>query len=178
MQKNWYLIYTKPKCEKKVASLLTKRKIENFCPQNRTQVKKIRKSRMVDQPLFSSYVFVRVEEEKISFIRQVENALNLVYWKGQPAIIKDEEIAIIKDFIHDHHDIRLEKTPVDKTDIARIIDRPGFTIDGNLLTLKNTSIKVNLPSLGYTLIAELDRENEVIGRQLAFGKELSLATKN
>ncbi len=178
MQKNWYLIYTKPKCEKKVASLLSKRKIENFCPQNRTQVKKIRKNIMVAKPLFSSYVFVRVEEEKVSSLRQVENALNLVYWKGQPAIIKDEEIAIIKSFINDHQDIRLEKTPVDKSDIARIIDRPGFTVDGNLLTLKNTFIKINLPSLGYTLIAELNRENEIIGRQLAFGNELLLATKN
>ena len=32
MQKNWYIIYTKPKCEKKVASLLSKKKIENFLP--------------------------------------------------------------------------------------------------------------------------------------------------
>ncbi len=32
MQKNWYIIYTKPKCEKKVAAFLTKKKIENFLP--------------------------------------------------------------------------------------------------------------------------------------------------
>lgn len=174
MQKNWYLVYTKPKCEKKVAALLTKRKIENFCPQNRTQVKQIRKSKMVDQPLFSSYVFVYVEEGKVSYIRNFENILNLVYWKGQPAIIKEDEIAIIKDFINDHNDIRIEKTFVDEKDSAKIIDRPGYTIDGNLLTLKNRSIKVNLPSIGYTLIAEVDRDEEVIGRQLTFNKELSL----
>lgn len=174
MQKNWYLVYTKPKSEKKVAGFLTKRKIENFCPQNRTQVKQIRKSKLVDQPLFSSYVFVYVGEDKIPYIRNIENVLNLVYWKGQPAIINNEEITIIKDFINDHYDIKLEKTRVDEQDSAKIVDRPGYTIDGNLLTLKNKSIKVNLPSIGYTLVAEVDRDEEVIGRQLTFNKELSL----
>ena len=174
MQKNWYLVYTKPKCEKKVAALLTKRKIESFCPQNRTQVKQIRKSKLVDQPLFSSYVFVNLEEDNFLHLRKIENILNLVYWKGQPAIIKDEEISILKDFVNDHCDIRLEKTRVDEKDSAKIIDRPVYTIDGNLLTLKNTSIKVNLPSIGYTLIAEVDRDTEIIGKQLMFRKEFSL----
>ena len=30
MQKNWYVVYTRPQCEKKVAALLTKKKIENW----------------------------------------------------------------------------------------------------------------------------------------------------
>lgn len=175
MQKNWYLVYTKPKCEKKVAASLTKRKIENFCPQNRIQIKQIRKSKLVDQPLFNSYVFVNIEVEKISYIRNIENVLNLVYWKGEPAIIKEEEISIIKEFITDHNDIRIEKTHVDEKDTPRIVDRPGFMIDGNLLTIKNKSIKVNLPSLGYTLIADVSKEEEVVvGRQSTFSKELSL----
>lgn len=174
MQKNWYLVYTKPKCEKKVAGLLTKRKIENFCPQNRTHVNQTRRSKLVDQPLFSSYVFVYIEEEKISIIKQTENILNLVYWKGQPAIIKAEEINIIKGFINDHHNIRLEKTNVNQTDSAKLVDKLGFTMDGNLLTIKNKSIKINLPSIGYTLIAEIEREEEIIGKKLTFNKELSL----
>ena len=31
MKKNWYAVYTKAQCEKKVAALLTKKKIENYC---------------------------------------------------------------------------------------------------------------------------------------------------
>ncbi|KAA9039498.1 hypothetical protein FW778_11815 [Ginsengibacter hankyongi] len=34
MQKNWYAVYTKPHCEKKVSLLLVKRGIENFYPVN------------------------------------------------------------------------------------------------------------------------------------------------
>lgn len=170
MQKNWYLVYTKPKCEKKVASILTKRKIENFCPQNRKQIKQLRRSKMVDEPLFSSYVFVNTEENNIETLVQTENVLSLVYWKGKPAIIKNEEIEIIRDFISDHEDIKLEKTKVNLNEDARILNRPSYVMDGNILTLKNKSIKVNLPSLGFNLVAVLQNEN-VLGREHSFSNK-------
>ncbi|RYZ19047.1 MAG: antitermination protein NusG, partial [Chitinophagaceae bacterium] len=31
----WYAIYTKPRWEKKVAELLTRKGIENYCPLNK-----------------------------------------------------------------------------------------------------------------------------------------------
>ena len=174
MQKNWYLVYTKPKSEKKVASLLTKRKIENFCPQNRKQIKHIRKTKMVNEPLFSSYVFVHLEEKNLVCLKEIENILNLVYWKGSPAIINDNEIEIIRDFINDHENIRMEKTVVNLKDSAKIIDRPAYTIEGNLLKLKNTSVRINLPSLGFTLIAEMEEHDDIISSQSPFIKELLL----
>ena len=174
MQKKWYLVYTKPKCEKKVSALLTKRKIENFCPQNQKQIKHLRKSKLVNEPLFNSYVFVRVEEEKLSVVKSIESVLNLVFWKGVPAIINEEEIQIIKSFVNDHQNIRIERSCVNVADFAKMVDPPSYTIDGNILMLKNTSVKVNLPSLGYILIAEIDRDEAIIGRQATFIKELSL----
>lgn len=174
MQKNWYLVYTKPKCEQKVASILTKRKIETFCPQNRKQIKHIRKSKLIYEPLFSTYLFVNATESNIPLIRQTENVLSVVYWKGEPAIIKNEEIEIIRDFISDHQDIRLEKTRVNLEADAKVLNRPAYIMDGNILTLKNKSIKVNLPSLGFNLVAELEGE-KVMGRKITFGnKELLL----
>ena len=174
MQKNWYLVYTKPKCEKKVTALLTKRKIENFCPQNQKQIKHLRKSKLVNEPLFNSYVFVCIEKENLPPIKNIENVLNVVFWKGVPAIISEDEIDIIKNFVTDHKDIRIEKSRVNTEDFAKVVDPPSYTIDGNILTLKNTSVKVNLPSLGYILIAEIEREEAVLGRQSTFSKELSL----
>ena len=170
MQKSWYLVYTKPKCEKKVASILTKRKIENFCPQNRKQVKQLRKSKLVSEPLFSSYVFVFADESNISSIGQTENVLSLVYWKGKPAIIKNEEIEIIRDFTMTHEDVRLEKTKVNLDEDTRVLNRPSYVMDGNILTLKNRSIKVNLPSLGFNLVAVLQNEN-VLGREHSFSNK-------
>lgn len=170
MQKNWYVVYTKTKCEKKVSNLLTKKKIENFCPLNCKQIQQFRKSKSIYEPLFNSYVFVYINEIEINLLRQIENVLNVVYWKGRPAIIQQEEIDEIKEFVSDHRNIRLEKSTVSLTDEASIINRPNYSIDGNIVMIKNKFIRVNLPSLGFTMIAEIEREG-VMGRQISFGNQ-------
>lgn len=174
MQKNWYIIYTKPRYEKKMAALLTKRKIDNFCPLNSRMIKSSWRNKVHQEPLFNSYVFVYINQSDISQVTQMDGVVSLVYWKGNPAIIKEDEIEAIKGFILDYPNIKIVRTQVNVNDVARIIDGPSYSIDGKVLTVKNKIIKVNLPSLGYTMIAEMQTEN-VIGREISFGnKELML----
>ncbi len=170
MQKNWYVIYTKPKCEKKVAGLLTKRKIENFCPLNCRQIKSSRRSKLLHEPLFDSYVFAHINENDIDRLKQLYPIISLVYWKGRPAIISDDEIQVIKEFTSDYHDIKLVRNQVNMNDVAGIIDGPSYSVNGKLLVVKNKSVKVNLPSLGFIMIAELETET-ITGRQVAFGNK-------
>ena len=170
MQKNWYIVYTRPKCEKKVASTFTKRKIENFLPVNCHQLNSVRKRKITYQPLFDSYVFAYFFEEEISKIKRVDGVLNLVYWKGKPAIIHENEIEAIREFTSDHQDIKLEKTQIDLTGFARIIDGPQYSIDRNILTIKNKLIKINLPSIGFTMVAEVSSEN-LFNNKVTFGNK-------
>jgi len=155
MQKNWYIIYTKPKYEKKVSAILEKRKIENFSPLHRREITLFRKRKTLLEPLFQSYVFAHVEEAEIDKIKGIEGVVNLLYWKGIPAVIKEEEIKIIKEFINDYPEIHVEKTKVSETGKARVIDGSIYSISGNLLSIKNSMIRVNLPSIGFSLVAEL-----------------------
>jgi transcription antitermination factor NusG len=170
MQKNWYIVYTKTKCEKKVSGLLTKKKIENFCPINYRQVVQFQRIKIIHEPLFPSFVFARIEQEKISSLIQLENILNIVYWKGKPAIVQNEEIKVIKEFVSEHQNVELEKSAINLMSAASVIDRPAYSIDGNVVTIKNKSIKVNLPSLGYTMIAQVEKET-VLGREVLLGKQ-------
>ena len=170
MQKNWYIIYTKPKCEKKIATLLTKRKIENFCPFNCKLVRSPRKSKLFYEPLFDSYVFAYIAEEVLALLKQMDYILSIVYWKGEPAKVSDEEIEAIKEFTTDHQNIKLEKTKVNVNDVTRIIDGPMYSMDGQVLTVKNKTIKVNLPSLGFIMVAEMDTER-TLGKGLLFSNK-------
>ena len=174
MQKNWYIVYTKPKSEKKVAALFTKKKIENFCPLNCKQIRSSWRNKTLQEPLFSSYVFAYITETETIKIKQTDGVISLVYWKGSPAIIKHDEIEAIKGFTIDYHNIKLERTIINPNDIVRIVDGPDYSIEGKVLTVKNKTVKVNLPSLGYTMIAEMETE-DIMGRGISFGnKELLL----
>jgi len=163
MQKNWYAVYTKPQCEKKVAALLTKKKIENFCPLSCVETQNFRRHKLIFEPLFKSYVFVFVTEAETEALKNIDGVVNLLYWLGKPAMIKEDEITAIKEFTNDHRNIKLERTLVNINDVARNFNASSYAIEGKLVTVKNKTIKINLPSLGYTMIAKIDDES-VFGR--------------
>ena len=170
MQKNWYIIYTKAKCEKKVASIFTRKRIDSFIPMNCKQVTSGRKRKIVQTPLFESHLFVNIQENEIKKIKKIDGVVNLGYWKQNPAIIKNEEIQVIRDFTSSYQNIVIEKTRVNVNDAIKVIDGPRYSIEGNILTVKNTSLKVNLPSIGYALVATVETEIP-LQTEVSFGKK-------
>jgi len=93
---NWYVVYTKPKWEKKVADKLQQLGIKCYCPLV-TQVKQWSdRKKKVEVPLFNSYVFVQIADTERSSVFQVAGVIRYLFWLGKPAIVKDEEINIIK----------------------------------------------------------------------------------
>ena len=56
--KGWYAVYTKPKHEKKIASLLADSGITHFFPVVRTLRKWHDRNKVITAPLFPSYIFV------------------------------------------------------------------------------------------------------------------------
>ncbi len=93
---NWYVVYTKPKWEKKVAEKLTQIGIECYCPLI-TQIKQWSdRKKKVEVPLFNSYVFVQLSEIDRNSVFNVPGVVRYLFWLGKPAIVRDEEISIIK----------------------------------------------------------------------------------
>jgi transcription antitermination factor NusG len=157
--KNWYAVYTRPRCEKKVAEILTRRKIENYCPINKVVKQWSDRKKVICEPLFTSYVFVRVPEQAITSLRQTPGVINLVYWLGKPAVIRDVEIEEVKKFLCDYINIRLEKTPIHINDKKQILGGPLMEMEGNVLSVRSNTVKVALPSLGYMMFAEVETTN-------------------
>jgi transcription antitermination factor NusG len=171
MQKNWYVVYTKPHCEGKVSLLLRKKKIENFCPLNYKKSQSLLRSKILHEPLFKSYVFVNTtDSDIITLSKQVNGILSLLYWKGKPAAINEEEINAIKEFTNNGHEIELEKCDVNLKSGEDIMESKTYARDGKILIIKNRVIKVSLPSLGFTMIAKIEDER-IMGRKISFGKK-------
>ncbi len=145
-------MYTKPGCEKKVSNLLSRRNFENFCPMKR-MVNITKRERM--EPLFNSYVFIAIGENELLNVRLIENVVNVVYWLGKPATVRHEEIEVMKRFINEYSNVKLEKNQLSLEAIERTIggDKTGKT---PIVTVKNNTVKIALPSIGYMLIAEIE----------------------
>lgn len=156
MKRKWYAVYTKSKSERKVSTLLSKKKIENYCPLNRVTESAIHERRKYTlQPMFPSIVFVYISDDEFSTIRQVSDVINFMYWKGQPAEISQVEIESIQQFLYEYCNVYTEKTEVSKNNLVRIVSRiPAFEEGSKVIPLNNSLIKVTLPSLGYLICAE------------------------
>ena len=166
--KQWYAVYTKSRCEKKISELLTRKQIENFCPYNKIIRRSGLRKKLFLEPLFSSYIFVHVTEAEHAAIKETEGVLNFIYWLGKPAVINPAEISAIKTCLEEYQNIQLEQIDVDVNELVSINRGPFFGPEGKIMEL-NRSIKINLPSLGYAMIAEVGRAQvEIISKLQVF----------
>ncbi len=154
MSRNWYAVYTQPQKEKKVALALLKKGIENFCPIVKTNSARVNIKKDFYQPLFNCYVFVFVHENEVELLKKFPGIVNVIYWKSKPAIINEMEIDILKQLTANYSCIKLEKTMVDMNGSVRLIGEPAVAYKENSVSLKYQSLKINLPTLGYNMIAE------------------------
>ena len=93
----WFVIYSKPRHEKKIAEQLGNMNVENFLP----IVKSLRtwsdRRKYVDAPLFPSYIFVRLEDVQSYFSSlEVNGVLHYVRTGKQIATVEETIINNLK----------------------------------------------------------------------------------
>jgi transcription antitermination factor NusG len=159
-KKKWYALYTKPRWEKKVNKALEQKGIEAYCPLNRVKRKWSDRMKIVEEPLFKSYVFVRVEENDRTEVRYVDGVLNFVYWNGKPAVVRDEEIIEIKKFLNDYENVEVKN--IDMRPADEVVINAGVMVGATgrvLRVLGNNFVEVRIESLGFALTAKFEKKN-------------------
>jgi len=153
----WFALYTKPRWEKKVNQLLADKGVECYCPLNKVIRKWSDRTKTVEEPLFKSYVFVKVTEEERSNVRLTNGVVNFVYWNGKPAIVREKEIQTIKLFLDEHENIQVR--PMDLIVQQRVLITSGTFMDrtATVLDVRKKEVKVSIDSLGYELVALIDK---------------------
>ena len=92
----WFVLYTKPRHEIKVAKALEKIGIKSYCPViNKLRQYSDRKKKVV-QPLLSSYVLVKIENKDRNRVFGVPGIIRYVFWLGKPVIVHEQEIELMQ----------------------------------------------------------------------------------
>jgi len=108
---NWYVVYTKPKWEKKVAERLNEIGVVTFCPLLTKISQWSDRKKKISVPLFNSYIFVQLEDLQRHRIFEVTGAIRYLFWLGKPAVVKDSEIEAIKKWLSvpDTYDVLVDQ---------------------------------------------------------------------
>lgn len=157
MSRKWLAVYSRPRWEKKVNQLLIEKGFESYCPLNKVKRKWSDRMKTVEEPLFKSYVFVKVKDEDRTAVRMTPGVINFVYWNGKPALIKEKEISAIRRFLDEYENVELYPMNVEVNQRVKVTAGPFMDQEGEVLGVKRKVVKVAIDSLGYILVAYIER---------------------
>ncbi len=157
--KKWYAVYTKPRWEKKVYKMLIDKGVVAYCPVNKVRKKWSDRYKIIEEPLFKSYVFVRIHEDEFLKVRMVDGVLNFLYWCGQPAVVKDEEIDEIQTFLGEYQMVELLPLDVIPGQQVKVIKGVFTGLEGEVEKIDKRYITLVINSIGYAIRAKLPSRN-------------------
>lgn len=147
----WYVLYTKPKSEIRVASSLAQANFEVYCP----TVKEVRqwsdRKKKVETPLFKSYIFIRLKECNRAKVFGFPGVIRYLYWLGKPAVARDEEIEIIKDWLENDDYDALEINGISPGDRVKIKSGPFQDKEGIIQEIGSKRLRLILRDMGLTI---------------------------
>ena len=103
---NWYVLYTKPRSEKKVEEQLLSLGIDAYCP-TRPELKlwSDRKKR-VYKPVLPSMVLVNIDIKDINRVFESPLVVRYMFWMGKRAKVRQLEIDILKKYLDGIYNLR------------------------------------------------------------------------
>ena len=155
----WFAVQTRPRWEKKVASSLNENGIEHYCPLNKVVRQWSDRKKVVLEPVFKGYVFVKISPEEKWEVKKVNGVLNYVYWLGKPAPIRDEEILTIRKFLNEFSDVEVSDLSLRVNSTVKIKSGVLMNYQGILVELIGNKAKVRIESMGIQLSAQFDKKN-------------------
>ena len=92
INKKWIAVYTKPRHEKKVGSILNRKGIKVYLPLLKKRKKWSDRKKWVEFPLFKSYLFVYIELNKSILLLNTPGLISIVKFGNSIAVIQDKII--------------------------------------------------------------------------------------
>ena len=146
----WFVIYTKSRNEKKVAVLLQKNGVETFCPLVKLKKNWSDRKKIVETPLFNSYVFVNLSEKDRNVVFNVPGVIRYVFWLNKPAIVRDYEIESLKAMLSETMDsFSIENYQIGDT--IKISEGVFKGVEGVIEEQTNTKLHLILENVGIKI---------------------------
>jgi transcription antitermination factor NusG len=167
MIKNWYVVYTKAGCERRVMNVLERQNIPSLnLPHNK--INYADKDFESISP-FERMIFVNASEEEVLLIKRIRGVLGFMFRMHKVAIIDAADIAAIQYFLAESETINLEKIKFRVNDFE-LSDKIRSSSGNDYGTISLNSVKkIYLHSLGYAILTDVQidqRKREEVGGKL------------
>lgn len=97
--KQWYVIYTRSRAEKKVEAELLAKGIDCFLPMQKKLRQWKDRKKWVEMPLISGYCFVHICRKEYDSVLQSPNVVCYVTFERKAAVIPEQQITFLKQML-------------------------------------------------------------------------------
>lgn len=156
----WYAVYTRPNNEKRIFSGLTEDNIESYLPLRRTLRKWSDRKKWIEEPLFRSYIFVRVSHIEYFNVLNIPGVVKYVSFGGQPQAIPDNQINYIKTIVQQREkEVEINYENIKKGSECEVLFGPLKGIRGEVVRISGQSrLLIRLASMGVSLHVNIAKD--------------------
>jgi len=160
LTKQWFAIYTKPRWEKKIDAVLIRKGVTSWCPIQKIERFWSDRKKIIDEPLFRSYVFVQIDITERATVLSTPGVLNFVYYLGKPAVIRDEEIDVIRNYLGEKGAVLSVISEEGYREETKVLVNHGVFMgnEGTIIRGGKKKVFVRLESLGQVMVVEFPTE--------------------
>jgi len=153
----WYALYVKSRAEKKVAERLRYKGFEVFCPLNKVMKQWSDRKKLVEEPYFRGYVFVKFSENERLEILRTQGVVQIVHWLGKIAEIKEKEMQEIQDFFQQYGPEKINVSDFKAGQEVSINHGPFKDFKAIVLDQSKKNVTLQIPSLGLAFMVTIDK---------------------
>ena len=152
--KQWYAIYTNSRAEKRVHERLIEQGIESFLPLQKTLRQWSDRKKLVERPLISSYVFVKIIHREYFTVRKTEGVVKFIMIQGKPIPIPEEQITNLRILCGSDADVEISAEVYEKGDMVEVTVGSLTGLRGELIRVgrkHKVVIRVIQPGMNLTV---------------------------
>ena len=151
---NWYVLHTKPRCEKKVEEQLLSIGINAYCP-TRSEFKMwTDRKKKIYKPVLPSMVLVFIDDKDVNRVFESPLVVRYMFWMGKRAIVRQSEIDILRKYLDGNYNlISGDSSSVNVGDDFKL---PSFNNEKGIVDrISNNNVWIYLKSIGYSVKLKL-----------------------
>lgn len=156
-ESKWFAVYTNFKREKLAVKELKRKAIECYVPLQKVVRKYQRKTKTVELPLITCYIFVKITRAEYVKVLETEYVLSFVKFSKNLLSIPENEINLLKRILGDTIEVEVERLTLYEGDEVEIMQGSLTGLKGKLVSFEGREkVVIDLENLGYSLRLSLD----------------------
>jgi len=149
----WYAVYTHPRAEKLAYTRISEIGLEAFLPLIKTYRQWSDRKKLVEKPLLSSYIFVKVRKKQFPFVYKTFGVVKFISFEGEPVPIPQKQIDNLKLIVNSDAEIEVSGENFAQGDNVEVVNGSLTGLTGELISIgRKKRVIVRIDRLDQNII--------------------------